>query len=130
MAWKVFLYPFSNEVWILLALYGLLGALVIRLIYCTCHTRMGGQCAPLHKRIIESLSVTWSVFCSYLGGKPPESLCKHDIPTPLKMAVFSCFFFGTVVWAAYRASLTSELVDTVDKEPFDSLQSFLESDYQ
>jgi hypothetical protein len=47
-----------------------------------------------------------------------------------QLLLFICLLSGTIIWIAYRGSLTSEL-SVIEKEiPFNDLESLSKSDYK
>ncbi len=61
------------------------------------------------------------------GGPPVSNPTKS---THVKIFLFGAFFASNIVWAGYRGSLTSKLVIQRLKLPFNSIEEFLESDYE
>ncbi len=127
-AWTVFLQPFSTEVWMALAINAAILAVVIRLFYLhhLWWSAGGGGTARLPSCVsqtVDYVSLCWSLLCSYLGKPPPPYLSGTGLGSPVRMAVFLAFFGGLVVWCAYRASLTSELVNQVKWRADESLQT-------
>ena len=70
----------------------------------------------------------WVAFKANLGGKPPFVLAHKNFT--LQIILFTCLLVGSVIWMAYRGSLTSELSVRRVSKPFDSLESLLESNYK
>ena len=70
----------------------------------------------------------WVAFKANFGGKPPFVLARKNFT--LQIILFTCLLVGSVIWMAYRGSLTSELSVIRVSKPFDSLESLLESDYK
>ncbi len=126
LAWSVFVTPFTRPVWLALALNALVATLVIRVAY-TRHiwsgpplvdsgiTRDVSSCVV--SQVMEVLSLCWSLHCSYLGKPLPPHLhagSKTSLAaSSVRMSTFLAAFCGVIVWCAYRASLTSELVNQV-----------------
>ncbi len=123
--------PFSSQLWVVLVLYGLMAALVIRRLYCF-SSSPGQEERPssVLGQVAAYLSLYWAVLNSYLGKPPPPHLSKTSHCNHLRLGVFAVFLCSTFVWAIYKASLTSELVSQVFRKPFDSLETFLQTDYQ
>ena len=77
--------------------------------------------------ILNFLKNLWVTFKANFGGKPN---CSVPANTTHKIVMFECLLVGSLIWMAYRASLTSELSVKKLKLPFNSLESLLTSDYQ
>ncbi len=127
MAWQVFLQPFTKNLWLVLLLHGLVATFVIR---CLHHFGSRRPVPSLLGEVTATLSLYWCLLNTYLSKPPPSYLSVPSLGVSLRAAVFVALLCSTVVWAVYRASLTSELVSQVMRKPFDSLETFLQSDYQ
>jgi hypothetical protein len=69
---------------------------------------------------------SWIALKANFGGKP-ASVHKNN---SYQIAVFICLLTGSIVWIFYRAFLTSELSIVTLQQPFNDLETFLESDYR
>ncbi len=132
-AWSVYFLPFSTMVWPLLVLNGLFSAVVLRFLFlCSFRdtsTFFSSSSSSLSRYLSSQIFLFFSVLLSYLG-KPLSPRLAAD-PASLRVGfLVVCFFCSTVVWSVYRAALTSELVAQVIKKPFDSLETFYNTDYQ
>ncbi len=65
---------------------------------------------------------------SVFGGRPLTSTMTYS--EPLNIFLTGTFFASFVIWSGYRASLTSKLVKTDLKMPFNNLEEFLHSDFR
>ena len=72
------------------------------------------------------LGYFWMIFMANFS-RPPAKVPRHS---PGRILVFICLLSGTIVWMAYRASLTSKLSVRKQKWPFDSLESLITSGYK
>ena len=73
-------------------------------------------------------TLVWSTFAAFWGSKP----FAHKIdPIPsYKMTIFTSLLCGTIIWIAYRSSLTSELSIVIDTYPFSDLESFSNTEWK
>ena len=119
VSWKTFLNPLSNTLWVTV----LIIAVIISCLLTGIETRFTSKnlsCCSI------STTNLWVAFKANFGGKPS---IVHKSFT-LQIIVFTCLLVGSVIWMAYRASLTSELSVRRVIKPFNSLESLLESDYK
>ena len=72
------------------------------------------------------LNLQNSTFKANVGGKPN----KIEENTIYQILLFTCLLVGSVIWMAYRASLTSELSVRKMMFPFNNLETLLVSDYK
>jgi hypothetical protein len=70
----------------------------------------------------------WMTFVSNFGWKPRIELNTKS-PLSLKFAVTLSCLLGTLIWAYYKASLTSELAVRFTKLPFDSFEGLQNTDH-
>ena len=119
VSWKTFLNPLSHTLWVTL----LIIAVVISCLLTCIETMFASK-----KMSCFSICTTnlWVAFKANFGGKPSFV---HKSFT-LQIILFTCLLVGSVIWMAYRASLTSELSVRRVIKPFNSLESLLESDYK
>ena len=61
------------------------------------------------------------------GGKPKDPFPKSGYN---QLIVFICLLSGSVIWMAYRASITSELAAYKESFPFDSLETLLKTNFK
>ena len=121
MSWRTFLNPLSDELWITL----LIVAVVITFLLTSIEKMFISKyssCLPI------CTTNLWVAFKANFGGKPPFALAHKSVT--LQIILFTCLLVGSVIWMAYRASLTSELSVRRVIKPFNSLESLLESDYK
>ncbi len=81
------------------------------------------------QHLLGILACSWEVLCTYVSKPLPDRFVKMDRPQ-VRLAILSVLLCGVVLWAAYRASLTSELAVRITRMPFASLHEFLHSGYQ
>ena len=121
VSWRTFLNPLSDELWIAI----LIIAVVISCLLTGIELMFNSNylsCLPT------CTSNLWVAFKANFGGKPSFALADKSVT--LQIILFTCLLVGSVIWMAYRASLTSELSVRRVSKPFDSLESLLESDYK
>ena len=121
VSWKTFLNPLSNTLWVTL----LIIAVVISCLLTGIEIMFTSKRLSCFSICTANL---WIAFKANFGGKPSFAL-DHKRVT-LQIILFTCLLVGSVIWMAYRASLTSELSVIRVSKPFDSLESLLESDYK
>ena len=119
VSWKTFLNPLSNTLWVTL----LIIAVVISCLLTGIEIMFTSKNLSCFSIFTSNL---WIAFKANFGGKPSFV---HKSFT-LQIILFTCLLVGSVIWMAYRASLTSELSVRRVSKPFDSLESLLESDYK
>ena len=120
IAWKTFLMPFSQDLWLMLIFNSIMIAISLLAFH-------GDSLKDAHYGRIfwNFLGYIWIVFSGHFGHKPPEMDGKkrHSI----RMTWFTVALTGNVIFMTYRASLTSELSDRTLHEPFTTLEEFLDS---
>ena len=120
LSWNAYLNPFSNEMWLALFLVSLVISFFLTLIekwFCSKDQRF----TPM-----KFLTNLWVAIKANAGGKPSK-LQKNTVH---QIVLFDCLLVGSVIWMAYRASLTSELSVTKLKLPFNDLESLSKTDYK
>ena len=70
----------------------------------------------------------WAAFIANLGGKPFKS--KIDHITSYRTILLAIFLDGVIIWISYRSFLFSELSATLNKYPFNDLDSLAKSGYK
>ena len=121
ISWTIFINPFTIHLWILLFFVAVVTAIVL--------TTIEGCCEPNHEgwSVMNYLKNLWIASKANFGGKPNS--VKRDNAAQQFM-VFICLLSGTIIWIAYRGSLTSEL-SVIEKDiPFNDLESLSKSDYK
>ena len=121
MSWRTFLNPLSDELWITILVIAVVISCPLTGIELMFNSNYS-SCLPT------CTSNLWFAFKANFGGKPSFALA--DKSFTLQIILFTCLLVGSVVWMAYRASLTSELSIRRVKKPFNSLESLLETDYK
>ena len=119
VSWKTFLNPLTNTLWVTLLIIAAVIACLLTGIE-TMFTSKKSSCFSI------CTSNLWVAFKANFGGKPSFV---HKSFT-LQIILFTCLLVGSIIWMAYRGSLTSELSVRRVSKPFDSLESLLESDYK
>ena len=118
--WTVFINPFSYNLWF--ALFCV--SMIIAFIFTTTERYFGIKNQGFY--VVQFLKNLWIAGKSNFGGKP----AKIGGNNSHQMMVFVCLLSGSVIWIGYRASITSELSITVNKLPFNDLESLTESGYR
>ena len=121
MSWRTFLNPLSDELWITILIIAVVISCLITGVELMFNYNYS-SCLPT------CTTNLWVAFRANFGGKPPFVLAHRNFT--LQIILFTCLLVGSVIWMAYRASLTSELSVRRVSKPFDSLESLLESDYK
>ena len=121
VSWRTFLNPLSDELWITLLMIAMVIACLLTGIE-TMFTSKYSSCLPI------CTTNLWIAFRANFGGKTTFALAHKSVT--IQIVLFTCLLVGSVIWMAYRASLTSELSVRRVSKPFDSLESLLESDYK
>ena len=119
VSWRTFLNTLSDELWITILIIALVISCLITGVELMFNSNYS-SCFPI------CTTNLWVAFKANFGGKPSFA---HKSFT-IQIILFTCLLVGSVIWMAYRASLTSELSVTRVSKPFDSLESLLESDYK
>ena len=70
-------------------------------------------------------STLWITIIANFGGKPSKATKNW----PGKITIFTLLLAGLIVWTSFRSMLTASLSVVTQKKPFDSLETFLQSDY-
>jgi hypothetical protein len=70
----------------------------------------------------------WMSFVVNFGWKPQLELNSRS-PFSLRYSVTLSCILGTLIWAYYKASLTSEMAVRFTKLPFDSLEGLQKTDF-
>ena len=120
LSWTAYINPFSNEMWLVLFLVSVVISLFLTSIekwFCI----KDQEFTPMNY-----LTNLWVALKANAGGKPSK-LQKNTIH---QIVLFDCLLVGSVIWMAYRASLTSELSVTKLKLPFNDLESLSKTDYK
>ena len=122
LSWTAYLNPLSMELWLLLIIVSILTSSFLTII-----ERFFIKSITEKLPILIFLKNLWVALKANFGGKP-----KYSKPTNTthKIIMFECLLVGSIIWMAYRASLTSELSIKKLKLPFNSLESLLASDYR
>ena len=122
LSWTAYLNPFSMELWLILIIVSLITSSFLTIL-----ERFFIKSITEKLPIFNFLKNLWVAFKANFGGKPNYSVPAN---TTHKIVMFECLLVGSLIWMAYRASLTSELSVKKLKLPFNSLESLLTSDYR
>ena len=122
LSWTAYLNPLSMELWLILIIVSLITSSFLTII-----ERFFIKSITEKLPIFNFLKNLWVAFKANFGGKPNYS---KPANTTHKIIMLECLLVGSIVWMAYRASLTSELSVKKLKLPFNSLESLLASDYR
>ena len=116
---RMFLNPLSDNMWVaVFIIAGVIACLLTGIE--TMFTSKYMSCLPICTVNL------WVAFKANFGGKPSLALNGFSY----QIILFTCLLAGSVIWMAYRASLTSKLSVKEVSKPFNSLESLLESDYK
>ena len=121
-SWTAYLNPFSMELWLILIIVSLITSSFLTIL-----ERFFIKSITEKLPIFNFLKNLWVAFKVNFGGKPNYSVPAN---TTHKIVMFECLLVGSLIWMAYRASLTSELSVKKLKLPFNNLESLLASDYR
>ena len=121
-SWTAYLNPLSMELWLILIIVSILTSSFLTII-----ERFFIKSIAEKLPIFNFLKNLWVAFKANFGGKPNYS---KPANTTHKIIMFECLLVGSIIWMAYRASLTSELSVKKLKLPFNNLESLLASDYR
>ena len=124
VAWTIYLNPISTNLWLILICVAIMIAIVLSVIEKLLDLSTLNQSYMISLK--KFIGHFWIAFKSNFGGKPASV---HKINS-YQIVVFICLLAGSIVWMSYRAFLTSELSIIKLKQPFNDLESFLESDYK
>ena len=72
------------------------------------------------------LGKLWIAIKANFGGNPGLVSTRNSY----RIIIFDCLLVGSIVWMAYKASLTSKLAVVQQEYPFKNLQDLLESNYE
>ena len=121
-SWTAYLNPFSMDLWLILIIVSLITSSFLTIL-----ERFFIKSITEKLPIFNFLKNLWVAFKANFGGKPNYS---KPANTTHKIIMFECLLVGSIIWMAYRASLTSELSVKKLKLPFNNLESLLASDYR
>ncbi len=127
LGWKVFLLPFQNNLWALYVINSVLSAIIIWALVVFYERKRKPSFASASGQLVQWL---WFTFSTSFSNAPPSEDRNRKRSDLVKAEVYIASLCGVFMWASYRAMLTSELAIRIKNMPFDSLETFLESDYQ
>ena len=121
ISWTIFINPFTIHLWILLFFVAVVTAIVL--------TTIEGCYEPKYEgwSLMNYLKNLWIASKANFGGRP-NSVKRGNAAQ--QFMVFTCLLSGTIIWIAYRGSLTSELSVIERDIPFNDLESLSKSDYK
>ena len=120
VSWTVFMKPLSTNLWIVLIFVAIIIACFLTTLERCFGSKEHGFC------LVHYLKNLWVASKANFGGKS-SSLIKTSTH---QIILFTCLLTGSIIWMAYRASLTSELSVIVKEFPFNNLESLLKTDYR
>ena len=120
LSWTAYINSFSNEMWLVLVLVSLVISFFLTLVERLFCSKDQGFTS------MNFLTNLWVALKANAGGKPSK-LQKNTVH---QIVLFDCLLVGSVIWMAYRASLTSELSVAKLKLPFNDLESLSKTDYK
>ena len=121
VSWRTFLNTLSDELWITILIIAVVISCLLTGIELMFNYNYS-SCLPT------CTTNLWVALKANFGGKPRFVLAHRNVT--LQIILFTCLLVGSIIWMAYRGSLTSELSVKRVSKPFDSLESLLESDYK
>ena len=108
---KTFHYPLKSAVWICLFATSIMVA-ITKLI--------------MSNRKVNVFGLLWTSFATNFGGHFDTN---ETYRNSYKVLLFTTLFCGNIIWMGYQASLTVDLSVPINKLPFDSLETFLQTDW-
>ena len=117
ISWTVYFNPMSTNLWVTLLFLAIVIASILTMIEKLISKYQG------HLILLTNL---WSAVKANFGGQP-GIMIKNNAH---QMVIFCCLLNGSIIWIAYRSSLTAELSVVNYKLPFNDLESLLVSDYR
>ena len=115
---KLFISPFTINVWIIILIVSIFTAIMKFSIFCYYDSI----------NVLEFGSAFWTSFISNFGGKPTKK--SFDTETPYKIIIFTSLLCGSLIWISYRSYLTSALFITKKKLPFTDMKSFSKTNWR
>ena len=115
---KLFISPFTINVWMTIGVISILTAIVKFVIFCY-HDSV---------HVLEFFSALWTSFIAFFGGKPTGK--SIDSKQTYRMIIFISLLSGTIVWIMYRSFLTSELSIIKKVYPFTDMKSFSKTSWR
>ncbi len=126
-AWLSFLYPLRTDVWIFLFFNTILLLTVIKC-FQILHRKKKFWNRTLIEIVEDIVGDFWMLGASYFGRKSNTTNVNES--EPLKIIFFVAFLSGTLVFMAYRSSLTAELAVQRDSMPFETLDELYDTTYR
>ena len=121
ISWTTFLNPFSVRLWITL-----IGMAFVISSTITCIESIYSPKETYAWFFLNYLGNLWFALKANIGGKPSTVQPNYAH----RIVLFYCLLAGSIVWMAYRASLTGELSIIKQNLPFNDMESLLKSDYK
>ena len=115
---KLFISPFTTNVWIIIFIVSILTAIMKFTIFCYYDSI----------NVLEFVSAIWTSFIAYFGGKPTKK--SFDTQTPYKIIILTSLLCGSLIWISYRSHLTSALFIKRKELPFTDLKTFLKTNWR
>ena len=109
---ETFKYPLMNIVWLCI-FFTILMVVITKLLV----TRGLGN----------MFEIIWSTFAVFFGG---SFYSNQSSKLTYRIVTFLTLFFGNIVWMGYQASLTVDLSVPSHKLPFNSLETFLNTNWK
>ena len=122
ISWSTFSNPFYIDMWLMILAVAVIIASTLTFI----EKFHGGLTSGKFLCFTDYLKNLCVAIKSNFGGEH-SSVIKSVI---YDIVLFDCLLFGSVVWMAYQASLTSELSVIKLKLPFIDLETLYKSDYK
>ncbi len=125
--WNVYIFPFHGNLWGFYVINSVLWTIIIWALVMLYNRKRKPSFACAVGQLIQWL---WFTFSTNFGNTPPAEVKRRKTGDLVKLEIYFACVCGVLMWGAYRASLTSELAVRIKNMPFNSLETFLESDYQ
>ena len=126
-AWLSFLYPLRGQVWSVLLVNACLLLVAVKGLQLI---HRGGAIFWSSRTTFSILEDVvgdfWMLGASYFGRKANTTDTRES--GPLRILLFAAFFSGTLVFMAYKSSLTAELAVSRNSLPFETLEQLYHSD--
>ena len=110
--WQIFVDSLSTNSWLLIIIVAMIISLLLSLVDGSLN--------------VQYLGKLWIAIKANFGGNPGLVSTRNSY----RIIIFDCLLVGSIVWIAYKASLTSKLAVVQQEYPFKNLQDLLESNYE
>ena len=118
--WQIFVDSLSTNSWLLIIIVAMIISLLLSLVDGSLNVQEKVYILPSY------LGKLWIAIKANFGGNPGLVSTRNSY----RIIIFDCLLVGSIVWMAYKASLTSKLAVVQQEYPFKNLQDLLESNYE